>query len=429
MSGTTAGQQVNSLRSWRKAVPDCEIFVFGKTEGADDLIAEVDARYLHNIACNEYGTPLISAMFSEAQRQARHPAVCYINGDIILFPDFLAAIQRLSVWKDFCAVGQRWDLDWEQAIDFEDKNWNDALLSAVAARGSQHGPLGMDIFAFRRGAIEQLPQFSIGRPAWDNYLIKDLLKRSIPIVDITRAAKIIHQNHGYGHVVRRMGGSWEGPEAERNRALALQFERGFNPRYYSIRNAHWFMIGGQIVPAITPSRVWWRALAKWVPDSARDTASNVLYMARHLPRLLPKLARYADLFIAIFPYNLMPRNSGAIAVVRVEYSQTRLSWKDEARAIRTRYPRGEFKILEIVSAELKSADEVSSLFDECLVVDKEPLFNDPKFRRRTCRRLAQWKFGTVINLADIRDRWYSEFLVKAIGASKSIVDRNALNDR
>ena len=429
MSGSTAIQQGNALRSWRMAVPDCDILVYGKTEGVNDLVSEVNGLYFPDIDCNEYGTPLISAMFSEAQRQARHPVVCYINGDIILSPDFKNAMKRLAAWKEFCAVGQRWDLDWKQAIDFADSTWNNALLSAVAARGSRHGPLGMDVFAFRRGAIKPLPTFSIGRPAWDNYLIKDLLKRDIPIVDITRVANIVHQNHGYGHVAKRAGDAWEGPEAERNRALASQTLGQFNPRYYSIKNAQWLMVGRWILPAMTPSRVWWRALAKWVPDFARDRVSNVLYAVRHLPRLLPKLIRYVDLFVATFPYGLMPRNSGVIAIVRSENSNGRMPWRDEALAIRARFPRSEFYILQVVSPELKTTNEAASLFDECMVVDKQLLLDDAEFRRKTCRQLARRKFGTVINLADTRDRWYGNFLVKAIGARTSIVGISALKDR
>lgn len=104
--GTTAVQQRNALRSWYHSVPGSEIIVLGAVEDGDDVIAEVKATYRPDIACNEFGTPLISAMFVDAQRIGRYSLLCYINGDILLLPDFAAAVARLTKWKTFAAVGQ-----------------------------------------------------------------------------------------------------------------------------------------------------------------------------------------------------------------------------------------------------------------------------------------------------------------------------------
>jgi hypothetical protein len=279
--GTTAVQQRNALRSWRAVVPGSEIIVFGAVEGGEDMIAELKATYRPDGACNEYGTPLISAMFAEAQRIGRHSVLCYINGDIILLPDFAAAIARLARWKTFAAVGQRWDLDWEQPIDFQQSRWNEMLHAQVAMQGRLHDPLAMDFFAFRRGAVGPLPAFAIGRPAWDNNLIKHLLSRHIPIVDLSPAVAPIHQNHDYAHVPRRKGVAWDGPEAECNRRLAAQDFWGFNPRYYSIRNAQWVMHRRYIAPALSPRRAAWRFLAMF-PDRGRDWASAILNLPGRL---------------------------------------------------------------------------------------------------------------------------------------------------
>jgi hypothetical protein len=281
--GTIGVQQRNALRSWRAVLRESEIIVFGGVEGAADLLAEVNATHRPDIACNEFGTPLISAMFAEAQRTGRHSVLCYINGDIILLSDFAAAVTRLARWHTFAAVGQRWDLDWAEPIDFARAGWEETLRARVTAHGKHHDPVAMDFFAFRRGAVGLLPAFAIGRPAWDNYLIKHLLTRRVPIVDLSPATVPIHQNHDYGHVPRGAGGGWEGPEADRNRHLAAGDFRGFNPGYYSIRNAQWVMHRRRVVPALSLRRAAWR-FATVIPDRTRQLIGafpSVLKMLAH----------------------------------------------------------------------------------------------------------------------------------------------------
>jgi hypothetical protein len=279
--GNTAVQQRNALRSWRAVLPEGEIIVFGDVEGASELLAEVGATYRPAIACNEFGTPFISAMFAEAQRVASHSVLCYINGDIILLPDFAAAIARLAHWKTFAATGQRWDLDWEEPIDFGQSQWAEMMRARVRVQGRRHDPVAMDFFAFPRGAVGPLPEFAMGRPAWDNYLIKYLLTRRIPIVDLSPAATPIHQNHDYAHVQGGSGAAWEGPEADRNRRLASRDSWGFNPGYYSTRNAQWVMHERHIVPALSPRRAVWR-LGALFPDRGRDWVVALLSLP---PRL------------------------------------------------------------------------------------------------------------------------------------------------
>jgi hypothetical protein len=299
--GTAAVQQCNALRSWRAVLPESEIIVFGLVEGAANLLAEVNATYRPDIACNEFGTPLISAMFAEAQRVGRHSVLCYINGDIILLPDFVMAIARLSRWKTFAAVGQRLDLDWAERIDFARAGWDVMMRARVTALGRRHDRVAMDFFAFRRGAIGPLPAFAIGRPAWDNYLIKHLLTRHIPIIDLSPVATPIHQNHDYAHVPHGKGEAWEGPEADHNRDLAARDFWGFNPSYYSIRNAQWVMHRRRIVPALSLRRAAWRFAAVF-PDRGRGWIVAFLTMpqilanqaVRRLGKLKPLGRRISD---------------------------------------------------------------------------------------------------------------------------------------
>ena len=400
--GTTAVQQCNALRSWYHAVPGSEIIVFGATEGDDEVLAEVNAKYRPDIARNEFGTPLISAMFAEAQRMGRHFLLCYINGDILLLPDFAAAVTRLAKWKTFAAVGQRWDLDWAEPIDFARADWSEQLRATVTERGRQRDAAAMDFFAFRSSAVGPLPAFAIGRPAWDNYLVKHLLRRQVPIVDLSDVVVPIYQNHDHAHVAQRRGRSWEGPEADVNRKLARAEFPGFDPQYYTIRNAQWVMLRSAILPALSPQRAWWRFLAT-IPDRARSV-----------------IGRLADLYGSTLAFRLLPRRRRHIAVVRLDNIGDFILWLDGARAIRTRYPRSDYQVVLIASSKWSEYAELSGLFDEVIAVDPQRFVGERIYRRVTCYQIAKRRFVMAINPTYSRGTWTDDFLVKATGASTSI---------
>ena len=397
--GTTAIQQRNALQSWRHSVPDSAIIVFGASEGGDEALAEVKAIYRPDIACNEFGTPLISAMFAEAQRMGCHSLLGYINGDIILLPDFAAAVARLAKWKTFAAVGQRWDLDWAEPIDFARADWSEKLRAAVAKRGHQSDAAAMDFFAFRGSAVGPLPAFAIGRPAWDNYLVKHLLHRRVPIVDLSKVVVPVHQNHAYSHVAQRRGRLWEGPEADVNRKLARAEYPGFDPQYYTIRNAQWVMLRSAILPALSPQRAWWRFLTT-IPDRKRSA-----------------MGRFADLYGSTLAFHLLPRRAHHIAVVRLDNIGDFILWLDGARAIRTRYPRPDYHVSLIASSKWSEYAESSGLFDEVIAVDTERFVGESIYRRVTCYLIAKRRFVMAINPTFSRSAWIDDFLVKASGAS------------
>lgn len=414
--GTTAIQQRNALRSWRSSVPDCEIIVFGEVSGDAGVLAEVNANYIPDIACNEFGTPLISEMFAEAQKVGAHSVVCYINGDIILLPDFPAALERLSKWKTFAAVGRRWDLDWDAPIDRWTEEWTKKIRALLESSGHQHAEVAHDYFAFRRGAIGSLPPFAIGRPAWDNYLIKYLLSHEVPIVDLSKVVKPIHQNHDYAHVAQRRGQAWDGPEADVNRKLAKDQFRNFNPAYYSIRNSQWLMLPRIIVPAVSPRRALWRALTL-IPDPVRQVMESAVRLPRYAVALL---MRFADLYAAIVPFSLLSRKHKSVAIVRTDNIGDFILWLDGARTIRAHYPRPDYHLTLIATQIWSTFAERTGLFDEVMAVEPGRLLRDHAYRRTVYRKIARRRFGVAINAIFSRCPWIDDFLVRATGAARRI---------
>jgi hypothetical protein len=224
-SGKTKVIQRNAIQSWKKLHHDCQVILCGDEPGVAEVVAELDVEWIADIERNDYGTPLVSSAFRKAEERARHDVLCYTNADLIFLPDLLSATRRVAGQPRFLLVGQAWDLDVEREI-LEDANWERELGARATHEGQKRGYGWIDFFVFRRGTIGSLPDFAVGRPIWDNWMIWHARSRRIPVIDITASTLVIHQKHGYDHIREARGDRWEGPEADTNRAL-LQLGQGF----------------------------------------------------------------------------------------------------------------------------------------------------------------------------------------------------------
>lgn len=225
--GHLAVIQKNAIESWRLLHPDCQILLFGDEPGVKKAAREVHAVHIPDATRNEFGTPLLHTVFSDARRAAAHSLLCYVNADIILMKDFLRAARRID-FGDFMMVGRRWNIDIEDRLDFMPEEWEAKLIQRVQREGELGAADAIDYFLFPKDwGINDMPAFAVGRPGWDNWLIFRARQLRIPVIDVTQATMVIHQNHGYGHVPRQKGDQWEGPEADRNRQLVGDLNRIF----------------------------------------------------------------------------------------------------------------------------------------------------------------------------------------------------------
>jgi hypothetical protein len=208
--------QRNALASWRHLGADVEVLVMGDDAGVAEAVDEFGATHVGDAAKNEFGTPLLDWAFREAAARGSGELLCYVNADIILLDDFLAAARRLPQ-RGYLAIGQRWDCDITKPIDF------DVEAGSLAGWARTNGRLdlgrGSDYFLYPHENDFGLPPFAVGRPGWDNWMMGRTLELGLPLIDVTESVCVIHQNHDYGHVAARRGADWEGPEAERNRQL------------------------------------------------------------------------------------------------------------------------------------------------------------------------------------------------------------------
>lgn len=191
--------QRNAIQSWWH-LPDVEMLLIGNETGVAEVAAEFGVKHLPDVACNAYGTPLISSMFDLARRNSREPLLCIVNADILLMSDFVAAAHCVSrLTERFVIVGQRWDLDVRQPLDFSG-DWESRLRDLVQERGALHRPAGSDYFIFPRGCFASVPDFTIGRAGWDNWMIYHARCQKWSVVDATASVMVIHQSHDYSHL-------------------------------------------------------------------------------------------------------------------------------------------------------------------------------------------------------------------------------------
>jgi hypothetical protein len=210
--------QRNAICSW-SLLPDVEVILLGEEEGLAQAAKELGVKHLPDVVCNESGIPLISSMLQLARENSQSDLLCIINADMLLMPDFVETAKQAVKLKDkFVLLSQRWDLDVTQPIEFTE-GWQDRLLSIVHRQGNLHRPAGSDFFLFPKSCYTDIPDFTIGRAGWDNWMIYNAHQKKWPVIDCTPSIMIVHQNHDYSHLPDGKS-HYDHPETNENIRLA-----------------------------------------------------------------------------------------------------------------------------------------------------------------------------------------------------------------
>jgi hypothetical protein len=167
----------------------------------------------------------------------------YVNADVIFFPEMVERILAVSRReKNFLLVGQRWDLDLRERINFSG-NWNDWLNQQIASRGRLHPRGGSDYFAFPRECFNDMPAFAIGRAGWDNWMFYKARYEGWKLIDATQDIRIVHQDHDYSHLPQGQP-HYRLPETDENIRLA-----GGKRAIFNLLDADFTLEDGEIIPA------------------------------------------------------------------------------------------------------------------------------------------------------------------------------------
>jgi hypothetical protein len=103
--------------------------------------------------------------------------------------------------------------------------------------------VGSDYFLFPRDLLTDMPEFTIGRSGWDNWTIYHARKSGWHVVDVTRSAMIVHQNHDYSHLPDGKP-PYDLPETKKNINIA-----GGMKTMYTVLEADKILVDGDIQTA------------------------------------------------------------------------------------------------------------------------------------------------------------------------------------
>jgi hypothetical protein len=275
--------QRNAIQSWLHLSDDVHVILIGGEEGLDDVVAELGVSVLPDVARNRWGTPLVSSIFSLARDKSETPLLAYVNADILLMPDFVTVARQVaSQAEQFLVVGQRWDLDVTEELDFG-PGWAPNLREDVHARGGLHAPGGSDYFIFPRDIFTHIPDFAIGRAGWDNWMIYHALQQGWPVVDATSDLIIVHQNHDYAHLP---GGQMHYDLEETS--INAELGGGMRNMYWVLDASH-ELRHGTLRPARPRLARLLRRLERWVqPEEQQGLRWALTRRLRHLRRKVVK---------------------------------------------------------------------------------------------------------------------------------------------
>lgn len=276
--------QRNAIQSWTLFGPEVEVILMGRDFGVAEAAEEFGTVHIPDVACNEKGVPYIGDMFRLARQTSDSPLLMVINADIILFPDMLQAARSAhQQMGEFILAGQRWDLDMDKPLDFSN-GWEERLRSEVAARGTLHRPSGSDYFLFSRQVYLDVPNFTIGRAGWDNWMIYHGVTQPWMFLDATPSVTIVHQNHDYRHLPNGQI-HYRHPESERNVDLA----GGSQGMYYLWDIPHVFVDGKIKNKPLTRLRVA-RVVERWLQPAidAKSLRRWIYLKVRHFRKRVEK---------------------------------------------------------------------------------------------------------------------------------------------
>jgi hypothetical protein len=152
----------------------------------------------------------------------------------------------------FLGVGQRWDLEVTEAIEFGE-DWAAELGRRMQTQGRLHPRPVSDYFIFPRECFAGMPEFAIGRAGWDNWMIYWARREGWRVVDCTADIHIAHQNHDYSHLP---GGQphYKLPETDVNVRLA----GGRMVTRFMLPDCNWRLVGGRLTSVPFGWQRFWR---------------------------------------------------------------------------------------------------------------------------------------------------------------------------
>jgi hypothetical protein len=228
-NGVTKIHQENCFKSLEKINIKKEIIIFDdNNQFKKESFSKNYYKIIHNIKKNEFGTPFINKIFSEAIWQSQYKYLIYLNSDIILNDTLRDALDIIIKFesKNFIGVGHRTNIDLNDPIFNFDSSY---IKNYVKQNFKRQNKWGVDYFIFKKENFISIPDFLIGRTSWDNWILNKLKKKKFKLIDCTSIIECFHQNHNYSHIKSiKKNTHRKGTEREYNFLLSGGYKNLYN---------------------------------------------------------------------------------------------------------------------------------------------------------------------------------------------------------
>jgi hypothetical protein len=277
--------QRNAIQAWLH-LEDVAVMLIGDEPGIPETAGEFGLIHVPRVERDDKGVPTVKSVMAQGHAFSDSPLLCYANADMILMSDLVRAARQVSGQvEDFLMVGQRWDLDLPEPLDYRG-DWEGRLRAEVKKRGEFYTPWGIDYFVFPRALYIDVPDFTIGRPAWDNWMVYHASTRWGAAVDATRSVTVIHQVHDYSHLPGNKP-PYGSEVAKRNLALA-----GGRKCVYNVLDTDLELIDGKVrQPKFLLARLTRRLERHFITETMGGYRGQISIRFGKLTRYLGKFPR------------------------------------------------------------------------------------------------------------------------------------------
>ena len=211
----------NTIRNWGLLSPDVIPVLFTDMNESSSIVDYARQRKWHVFQIpqkSKGGIPILRHMFLEAQQLFDTQFYGYANSDILFDRNLTDTIHSLIRLKkkltNILIVGRRknWKIKWQQNITELEE------IGHYAKSLTLFWTCAEDYFISTHNGYpwSTIPDFVVGRPAYDNWLVITALTRRIPVVDATLTITALHQTDAKGI----MEGAKARVETDLNRQLA-----------------------------------------------------------------------------------------------------------------------------------------------------------------------------------------------------------------
>ena len=194
----------NAIRSWVRLSPRPEILVFG---GDRALVENEGGKWIGNHRATPQGRPYFDDFINRAEISSANDVLMYCTDHLILTSSLLPAVKTIADTfpGHFVVVGKRWGLHVQKPIDFSNPNWECVLWDQVLGADSPGNNAAKDYIIFRRPLGLPVPNFIMGYPWYDTWLVWAALQANYPVIDASDAVIVVHQSHKFieGDVEKR----------------------------------------------------------------------------------------------------------------------------------------------------------------------------------------------------------------------------------